>query len=79
MEDEFFSFNLRLKMTSWVCLVVSELKTNFYCVAQLLILSKSLLRLFAEVWMLCITETKKYHLQKLCISWKAFCQIIKEN
>ena len=57
MEDELF-FNLRLKMTSWACLVVSGLKFIFHWVAQLLILSKSLLRLFVEVWMSCITENK---------------------
>ena len=60
MEDElFFIFSLRLKMTSWACLVVSDLKLIFYCVAQLLILSKSLLRLFAEVWMSCKTENEE--------------------
>ena len=51
-------FTLRLKMTSWACLVVSGLKFIFHWVAQLLILSKTLLRLFAEVWMSCITENK---------------------
>ena len=51
-------------MTSEACLVVSGLKFIFHWVAQLLILSKSLLRfkslirLFAEVWMSCITENK---------------------
>ena len=49
-------FNLRLKMTSWACLVVFGLKFIFH--AQLLILSKFLLRLFAEVWMSCVTENK---------------------
>ena len=48
MEDEFF-FNLQLKTTSWACLVVSRLKFIFHWVAQLLTISKSLLRLFAEV------------------------------
>ena len=51
-------FNSRLKMTSRACLVVSGLKFIFQWVAQLLILSKSLLRLFGEVWMSCITENK---------------------
>ena len=51
-------FNLRLKMTSWACLVFSGLKFIFHRVGQLLILSKSLLRLFVEVWMSCITENK---------------------
>ena len=60
MGDElFFIFNLRLKMTSGACLVISDLKLIFCCVAQLLILSKSLLRLFAEVWMSCKTENKE--------------------
>ena len=45
-------------MTSWACLVVSGLKFIFHWVAELLILSKSLLRLFAEVWMSCVTENK---------------------
>ena len=45
-------------MTSWACLVVSGLKFIFHRVGQLLILSKSLLRLFVEVWMSCITENK---------------------
>ena len=49
MEDELFFFNFRLKITSSACLVVSGLKFIFDCVAQLIILSKSLLRLFAEV------------------------------
>ena len=52
-------FNFWLKMTSCACLVVSGLKFVFHRVAQLLILSKSLLRLFAEVWMSCITENKE--------------------
>ena len=51
-------FNLWLKITFWACLVVSRLKFLFLWVAYLLILSKSLLRLFLEVWMSCITETK---------------------
>ena len=63
MEDKLF-FNLWLKMTSCACLVVSGLKFIYHWVAQLLILLKSLLRLFAEVWMSCITEKKMYHLQK---------------
>ena len=42
-------------MTSWACLVVSGLKFVFYWVAQLLILSKSLLRLLRVS---CITENK---------------------
>ena len=51
-------------MTSEACLVVSGLKFIFHWVAQLLIFSKSLLRfkslkrLFADVWMSCITENK---------------------
>ena len=51
-------------MTSWAYLVVSGLKFIFHWVAQLLIFSKSLLRfkslkrLFADVWMSCITENK---------------------
>ena len=45
-------------MTSCACLVVSGLKFIYHCVAQLLILLKSLLRLFAEAWMSCITENK---------------------
>ena len=44
-----FFFNLRLKMTSWACLIVSGLKFIFHWVAQLLILSKSLSRLFAKL------------------------------
>ena len=51
-------YNLWLKMTTWACLVVSGLKFIFYWVAHLFILSKSLLRLIAEVWMSCITENK---------------------
>ena len=50
MEDETF-LDLRLKMTSWACLVVSGLKFIFHWVSNLHILSKSLLRLLAEVWM----------------------------
>ena len=63
MVDKHF-YKFRLKMTSWACLVVSGLKFIFHWVAQLLILSKSLLRfkslitLFAEVWMSRITENK---------------------
>ena len=57
MEDKRF-FNLRLKMTSWACLVVSGLKFIFHRECQWLILSESLLRLFVEVWMSCITENK---------------------
>ena len=45
-------------MTSWVCLVVAGLKFIFHWVAYLLILSKSSLSLFAEVWMLSITKDK---------------------
>ena len=51
-------FNFRLKMTSWACLVVSGLKFIFHRECQWLILSESLLRLFVEVWMSCITENK---------------------
>ena len=43
-------------MTSWVCLVVSGLKFIFHWVDHLLILSKSLSRLFAEVWMSCTIQ-----------------------
>ena len=57
MEDQPF-FDLPLKLTSWACLVVSGLKSIFHWVAHMLSLSKSLLRLFAEVWMSCITENK---------------------
>ena len=46
-------------MTSWACLAVFGLNFIFHCVAQLLILSKPLLRLFAEVWMSCRTENKE--------------------
>ena len=52
-------FNSQLNMTSLACLVVSGLKFIFHYVAQLLILSKSLLRLFAEVWMSYIIENKE--------------------
>ena len=45
-------------MASYAYLVLSGLKFIFHWVALLLILSKSLLRLFAEVWMSCITENK---------------------
>ena len=45
-------------MTYWACLVVSWLKLIFHWVAHLVILSISLLRLFAEVWMPCIAENK---------------------
>ena len=55
--DENF-FNLRLKVSSWACLVVSGLKFIFHWVTHLLILSKSLLRLFAEALMSYITENK---------------------
>ena len=58
MEDKLFFLNLRLKMTSGACFIVSGLKFIFHLVAQLFILSKSLLRLFAGVWMSCLTENK---------------------
>ena len=58
MEDESFFFNFRLKNTSCACLVVSGLKLIFPWVSHLPILSKSLLRLFVEVWMSYITENK---------------------
>ena len=45
-------------MTSWACLVVSGLNFIFDWVAHLPVTSKFLLRLFAEVWMSCITENK---------------------
>ena len=64
MEAEIF-FVLQLKLVSWACLIVSGLKFTFQWVAPLCILSESLLRLFADVWMYCITENenKDYHLQ----------------
>ena len=49
-------FVLRLKMTSWACLVGSGLKLIFHWKVQLCIISKSLLRSFAEVWLSWITE-----------------------
>ena len=46
-------------MTFWACLVVSRLKFIFYWVAHLLILTRSLFRLFPDVWVSwCITENK---------------------
>ena len=67
MKDESF-FNMWLKMTSSFYLVLkmafsfylvaSEWNVIFYWVAHLLILSKSLLRLFSKFWMSCITENK---------------------
>ena len=51
-------FVLRLKMTSWACLVGSGLKFDFHWKAQLCIISKSLLRTFAEFWLSWITENK---------------------
>ena len=51
-------FVLRLKMTSWVCLVDSGLRFIFHWKTQLSIISKSLLRLFSEVWLSWITENK---------------------
>ena len=63
MEAEIF-FVLQLKLVSWACLIVSKLKFIFQLVAPLYILSETLLRLFADVWMYCITENenKDYHL-----------------
>ena len=72
MEDDESFFNLRLewqwdnevlrgyrsKTLAENGLIVSGLKFIFHWVAQLLILSKSLLELFAKVWMSCITENK---------------------
>ena len=70
MEGELFFFTLRLKMTSWACLAVSGLKFIFHFVAQLLILSKSLLRLFGEVWTSCITEDKEVSYTKsFALAW----------
>ena len=46
-------------MTYWACLVVLWLKLIFHWVAHLVFLSISLLRLFADVWMSCITENKE--------------------
>lgn len=48
MEAEIF-FVLQLKLVSWACLIVSELKFIFQLVAPLYILSETLLRLFADV------------------------------
>ena len=45
----YISFALRLKMTSWACLVGSELKLIFHWKAQLFIVSESLSRSFADV------------------------------
>ena len=67
-------------MTSWACLVVSELKLIFHCVAQLLIYSRLLLRLFAEVFNVIYNRKQRSIICiKLGISWKAFCQIINVN
>ena len=49
---------LRLRITSWACLTVSGLNFIFHRLAHLFILSKSLLRLFAEVWILFTTKNK---------------------
>ena len=55
----YISFALRLKMTSWTCLVGSELKFSFYWNTQLSNIFKYLLRSFADVWVLCTTENKE--------------------
>ena len=51
-------FVLRLKITSWACLVVPILKFAFHWVAHLFIPFKFLLKLLGEVWMSCITQSK---------------------
>ena len=45
-------------MNYWACLLVSGLKFIFHWVSHLLVFSKSLLRLFAEVWILCAADSK---------------------
>ena len=66
MESEFFLI-LRLKVTSWACLLVSRLKFIFQWVADLFILPKSMLRLSAKVWMSYITENKEDSSEKLVL------------
>ena len=51
-------FDFRLKMISRACLLVSGLKFIFHWKAELLILAKSLLSSFADVFMPCVTENK---------------------
>ena len=53
------SFALRLKITFWACLVASGLKFTFQWKAHLFIISKSLLRSFANTWVLCSKENKE--------------------
>ena len=51
-------FILRLKMTSWACLVEPGIKFIFHWKAQLYIISRCFSRLFAEVWLSWITKNK---------------------
>ena len=66
MEDE-PSFDLGLKRTSWACLVVSRLKFISHWVTPLLILSKSLLKLFAGLNVINNREQRLFICKKLCI------------
>ena len=50
---------LRENITSWACLIGSVLKLIFHWLDQLLILHKSLLSSFAEVFLLCTTEKRE--------------------
>ena len=55
----YISFTLRLKMTSWACLVGSEIKFIFHWKTELFIIFKSLLRSFADAWVSCTTENEE--------------------
>ena len=52
-------FALPLKMASWACLVRSGLRLIFHGKSQLFIISKSLLRLFVDVWASWTAENKE--------------------
>ena len=54
-----YLFAFRIKINFWACWVKSGLKFIFHWKSQLLINSKSLLRLFADVWVSCTKESKE--------------------
>ena len=58
-EEWYISFVLRIKITSWACLVWSGLKFIFVWKARLFSFSKSLLWSFAGVWVSFTTEKKE--------------------
>ena len=72
------SFNFRLKIISWACLLGSGLKLIFHWNAQLLTFFKSLFISFAAVLMLCATlkrdvsSANKCRLEQLIIPYSVY-------